>query len=65
MWIVSYGCRTEGNNTPYPDDQQRHSAWTSPEEAEQQKRVLEDRGYRRVRVEEDPTVDTENGHYYV
>lgn len=44
---------------------ERHSAWDTRGEANRQKRVLEDNGYKDVRVVRDDTVNTDNGHYYV
>jgi hypothetical protein len=44
---------------------ERHSAWDTRDEANNQKRVLENHGYKDVRVVSDDTVNTDNGHYYV
>ncbi|MDO8472619.1 MAG: hypothetical protein Q7T05_02250 [Dehalococcoidia bacterium] len=48
----------------------RHSAWDTKAQADHQKEVLEDHGYKPqwgedLEVEFDPTVVCENGHYYV
>ena len=43
----------------------RHSAWMQVDDAREQRRVLLDKGYRNVKLELDPTVVCEDGHYYV
>jgi len=43
----------------------RHSAWTTKPEAQQQANVLQNAGYKQVRVIYDETINTENGHYYI
>ena len=43
----------------------KHSAWNTRAEADKQKAVLRDVGYRHISSEYDETVQCENGHYYV
>ena len=62
MWIVGFiGEEEHTTKMVYV----RHSAWFTEKEAEHQRDVLKEHGYRRVQVYEDDTVQTENGHYYV
>ena len=53
MWIVVL------------NDDTRHSAWRSRQEAKHQVKTLLECGYKRNRIELDETVSCENGHYYV
>lgn len=50
------------NDLPYGE---RHSAWNTFKEANYQKAVLRENGYRLAEIEFDETVKTDNGHYYV
>jgi len=61
MWVVGYMYTNELGRTVFV----RHSAWDTQSEADHQRTVLEEHGYRSVQVDQDLTVLIENGHYYV